>query len=224
MQNVLVVAPHSDDETLGCGGTILRHREAGDRIHWLLVTVSHVDYGGFTAERIAEREKEIERVAAHYRFDSVTSLGFPATMIDSMPLGQLVGAVSKVFRSIEPNVLYLPYRGDVHSDHTTTFDAVAACTKWFRHPYVKRVLCYEAISETEFGINPDSNGFRPNVFVDITPYFEKKLEIMREYAGELGEFPFPRSEQVVRAVASYRGATAGVEAAEAFMLLRERIV
>ncbi|HET7435639.1 MAG TPA: PIG-L family deacetylase [Thermoanaerobaculia bacterium] len=222
MKDVLFVAPHSDDESLGCGGTILRHRDAGDRIHWLLVTVSHVDYG-FSAERIAEREKEIDRVAAHFRFDTTTRLNFPATMIDSMPLGQLVAAVSKVFRQINPNVVYLPYRGDVHSDHTVTFDAVAACTKWFRYPSVERVLCYEAISETEFGINPDINGFRPNVFVDISAHLETKMMILREYRGELGEFPFPRSEQAVRALAAYRGATAGVAAAEAFMLLRERM-
>ena len=95
-----------------------------------------------------------------------------------------------------------------------------ACTKWFRHRTVKRVLAYETLSETDFGIDPRDAQFKPNLFVNISDYLEQKLQLMRVYSSELGEFPFPRSEKSLRALAQIRGAQAGCEAAEAFMSLR----
>ena len=103
------------------------------------------------------------------------------------------------------------------------FDAASACCKWFRYPSVRRVLAYETLSETEFGLDPDT-GFHPNVFVDIRPFLERKIELLQIYESEIGEFPFLRSATAVRALAQYRGATAGFEAAEAFKLLIDRTV
>lgn len=220
MKQVIIIAPHPDDETLGCGGTILRHHDQGDCVHWMIITGME---DGFSAARIAARENEIESVKHQYGFKSAHSLKFPTTRLDSVPIGDLVSSIKAVFDAVSPDTVYLPYRGDVHTDHRVVFDAVVSCSKWFRHPSIKRILAYETLSETEFGINPDSNGFRPNVFVDISAHIDKKLEIMNTYASELEAFPFPRSFEAVRALAALRGATAGCVAAEAFMLLKEII-
>lgn len=222
MNKVIVIAPHPDDETLGCGGTLLKHKAKGDDIHWLIITEMQ-DSQGFSLSQIARRNEEIEAAAQYYQWDSIHNLRLPTTLLDTLPMGDIITKVSKVFQKIQPNQIYLPYRGDVHSDHRIVFDAVSACTKWFRYGSVKRVLAYETLSETNFEINPDSNGFRPNVFVDITDYLEKKAEIMKVYHSEIGEFPFPRSEQAIRALAATRGVSAGCHAAEAFMLLKEII-
>ena len=101
------------------------------------------------------------------------------------------------------------------------FDAASACCKWFRYPSVRRVLAYETLSETEFGLDPDTR-FHPNVFVDISAFLERKIELLQIYKSELGHFPFPRSATAVRVLAQYRGANSGFEAAEAFQLLREQ--
>ena len=103
----------------------------------------------------------------------------------------------------------------MHSDHRVTFEAVSACTKWFRHRC--KADEYETLSETDFGIDPRDAQFKPNLFVNISDYLEQKLA-MRVYSSELGEFPFPRSENLE--LAQIRGAQAGCEAAEAFMSLR----
>lgn len=222
MKSVLVIAPHPDDETFGCCGTLLRHKFEGDTIHWLIVTRMD-SLIGFSKEQIAHREVQLQRVTDIYGFDSVNRLDFITTRLDEMPMGDVVGSISSVVKSISPNTIYLPYRGDVHTDHKVVFDAVISCTKWFRYPCIRRILAYETLSETEFGINPDSNGFRPNVFVDTSAYMDKKLEILDAYATELGSFPFPRSIEAVKAQATLRGTTAGCRAAEAFMLLKEII-
>ncbi|HHX94980.1 MAG TPA: PIG-L family deacetylase [Clostridia bacterium] len=219
-KQIIVIAPHPDDETLGCGGTILRHIAEGDIVHWLIITGMQVEQG-FSKEQVQRRDAEIKKVALKYGFSSVHDLRFPAARLESLSIGEIIKTIGKVFAMVTPEVIYIPYRGDIHSDHRITFDAVSACTKWFRYGSVKRVLAYETLSETDFGINPDDNGFRPNVFVDISKFLETKLEIMKIYSSEFGTFPFPRSEQAIRALAAYRGATAGCLAAEAFMLLKE---
>ncbi|MCM3079667.1 PIG-L deacetylase family protein [Brevibacillus invocatus] len=220
MNNVLVVAPHPDDETLGCGGTLLKHIENGDKVNWLIVTTMFpkVDKD---RERLQTRETEIKTVSNMYGFSSVHHLGFETTRLDNIPMSDLVGSIGKIINEVRPEIIYLPYRGDVHTDHKMVFDAAVSCTKWFRYNFVKRILAYETLSETDFGINPDNNGFRPNVFVDISPFLNKKLDILRVFKSEMGDFPFPRSEQAVKSQSMLRGATAGCEAAEAFMLLKE---
>lgn len=215
-----MVAPHPDDETLGCGGTLLKHKAQGDAVHWLIAT-SMTKESGFSDEAIEKRQREIDAVRNRFGFESVHQLGFAAAQLDTVPISSVVRRLGAVFKDLCPQVVYVPYRSDVHTDHRVVFDGVAACTKWFRFPGIERVLAYETLSETEFGINPSAGAFKPNVFVDISDYLDAKIEIMSIYETEYGEFPFPRSERAIRAVAEFRGSTIGSSAAEAFLLLKE---
>ena len=219
----LVVAPHPDDELLGCGGTLLRRVAEGGTIAWLLMTAITQE-AGWTAEQIQQRAAEIDRVRKGLRIapHHLYALGFPTAELDRIQMSVLVKRISQVFSDFKPDEVLLPYPGDVHSDHRVTFDAACACTKWFRYPSVKRVLCYETLSETDFILKPEGI-FRPTSYVDIGPYMESKLALMRCYLSELGAHPFPRSETALRALAQLRGAQAGFEYAEAFLLLRERL-
>lgn len=219
---VLVIAPHPDDETLGCGGTILAHKRKGDRVHWLIVT-NMSESAGYSQARIDLRRAEIKQVADRYGFEAVHDLGLPPAHLDDLAMSDIVGEFGKVFSSVSPQVVYLPYRGDIHTDHRIVFDAATACIKWFRYPSVSRVLAYETLSETDFSVDPDISGFRPNVFSNIGVDLEEKINIASIYKSEMAEFPFPRSEVALRALAQLRGAASGFHAAEAFILLREKI-
>ena len=216
----LVVAPHPDDEVLGCGGTLLRRKQEGGEVAWLIVT-GMSEEAGWARAIIERRRSEIELVSQAIGFDRVFELGLRPAGLDRLPMGDLVRGISEVFREFQPEEVFVPHREDVHTDHRIVFDAVAACSKWFRYPSVRRVLSYETLSETEFGLGPEG-AFRPNCFVDITGHLDRKLEIMRIYQSEVADFPFPRSLDAMRALAMLRGATAGTIAAEAFHLLRER--
>jgi len=217
--NILVVAPHPDDETLGCGGTLLKLARQGASIHWLIFTEMTADTG-FSPERIKTRNDEISSVAAAYKFAGVHRLGFATTRLDTIAMRDLVAAAAGVMKAANPQTMFLPFAGDIHSDHDVVFRTMSACTKSFNYPNVKRVLAYEALSETDFGINPAS-GFRPNSFSDISGTLEEKIRIMEMYAGEMKPFPFPRSMEALRALAATRGVVAGCAAAEAFMTLKE---
>jgi LmbE family N-acetylglucosaminyl deacetylase len=219
MQKVLVVAVHPDDETLGCGGTLLQHKAQGDEIHWMIVTAMSKECG-FASETMARRDREIESVAQMYGFDSVHSLGFPATRMDEVPIFKLVEAISGVFMEIQPNYVYLPFQNDVHTDHNIAFTAAYSCTKNFRYPFLKKVMMMETLSETDFA-NVAAGSFSPNMFVDVSEHFEKKLDILKVFRSEIGAHPFPRSIDGVTALAMVRGAVADCRYAESFMILKE---
>lgn len=220
MSNVLVVAPHPDDETLGCGGTLLKHVQRGDKIHWLIFTSISEDTG-YSLEQVDKRNCEITAVAQAYGFASVQQLHLPTTRLDTLPLGDMIAQSSQIMSQIRPEILYLPFPGDVHSDHRIVYEVMMACTKQFRYPWIRRILAYETLSETDFDINPIHDYFRPNVFIDISDFLERKIEIMNIYHGEFQALPFPRSEQAVRSLAQVRGAAAYCKACESFVLLKE---
>lgn len=218
---ILVVAPHPDDEVLGCGGTLARfRREHPDvQIDWMIVTEIKQEWG-FSAKRISERNYEIEAVINRLKPVRVHRLGFRPAYLDATPLAELVAAVGIVIDAVQPDTIFTPWRHDVHSDHGAVFNAVVACVKSFRYPSVRTVLSYETISETDFALDPAVASFKPNVWVDITNDLEAKLDLLACYPSETKKFPFPRSGEAVMSQARARGIVAGVEAAEAFVLLK----
>lgn len=220
MSKVIVVSPHPDDETLGCGGTLLKHKANNDQIYWLIMT-NIFESQNFDTKKVKERQLEIAAVSNAYGFDEVFKLDYPTIKLDTVPLFQLVESISNVFTKIKPDIVFLPNGSDVHSDHKITFDVVISSTKNFRVPFVKKLLMYEVVSETEFSVSLQKNIFTPNSFSDITEYLEKKIKIMEIYKSEMGKHPFPRSKENIKALATFRGATAGTCSAEGFMLLKE---
>lgn len=223
MKRVLVISVHPDDETLGCGGTIIKHKVAGDSINWMIISGPTTNHPyGFSEELILQRKQEINMVSKLYEFESIVELGFPTQLLHEIDFRDLIIAIDKEIVSLEPEIIYLINRSDVHSDHKIAFNAIYACTKNFRKPFIERVLMYETLSETEFAPAIRNNAFVPNVFNDITPYLEKKLEVMKLFTTEVMEEPYPRALSTIKALARYRGSRIGVEYAEAFMLLFEK--
>ena len=215
VSNILVVAVHPDDETLGCGGTLLKNKSYGSKIHWLICTATQ----NHKFESI--RLKEIEKVADVYKFDSVHHLKLNAMHVDEYATADIVSKISNTVNLVKPDTIYLPFKLDPHSDHRKIFDAAYSCTKVFRYPFLKKIYMMEVLSETEFSSAVGGEGFVPNVFVDVSEFMDKKIEIMKFYSSEIGEHPFPRSEVSIKALATLRGSTAGCGYAESFMLVKE---
>ena len=218
-KNIIVVAVHPDDETLGCGGTILKHKKEGDKIFWLIITNINNERL-WSKKRIRERQKEIELVSKKYSFTKVIKLNYHTTRLDELSLADITKRISDIFRDIHPEIIYLNNRSDIHSDHKVSFNAILSASKSFNHPYIKRILMYETVSETEFAPALQENAFVPNYFVDISHYLINKIEIMKIFKSEIKDHPYPRSERNLLALATFRGAQSGVEYAEAFMILK----
>jgi LmbE family N-acetylglucosaminyl deacetylase len=219
MKNVIVISAHPDDEVLGAGGTLLKHKNRGDNLAWLIITGID-EANGFTKERVRTRELEIQQVADGIGFSKVYKLNYPTMGLTPEIVNEMIPKISSIFSQFEPEVIYVMNRSDAHSDHRYTFDAVVACTKSFRYPYIKKVLMYECISETEFAPQLSEKVFIPNYYVDISDFFDRKIEIMQIYQSELGEHPFPRSNRNIESLATFRGASVGVNYAESFQIIK----
>jgi LmbE family N-acetylglucosaminyl deacetylase len=215
---VLVISTHPDDETLGAGGTMLRHLAAGDSLAWAIVTVTSEPR--WSKDVIDRKGAEVERVAERYCCSSLSRLRMPATRLDSVPQVELMDGLHDVIAQTSPERVYVVHGGDVHSDHRAVFTATMSVLKPFHMSRlgVRQVLSYETLSSTDAAPVPL---FVPNVFRDITPYLDQKIAIMRLFATEAQDALMPRSDSSIRALARYRGATIGVEYAEAFMLVRD---
>ena len=217
---VLTVSAHPDDETLGAGGTLLKHRANGDDLFWIITTAAYED--AWPKEHIAESAKQVEDVNKAYGFQDMFKLDLPSTKLDTLPKRDMVEKLMKIIDVVRPDRVYTVGDTDVHTDHYCTFEAMMLALKPFREAFdVKSIYAYEVASSTEaaFGFRPHT--FVPNVYSEITEYLEQKLDLMDMFQNQLqGEF-LPRSRNSLRALARYRGSAIGVEYAEAFRLIRE---
>ena len=216
--NILVISPHPDDETLGAGGTILRYVDEGNNVFWLNVTNMMPEYG-YEADIVKKRLGEIEKVKSALGIKKLFDLKLKPASLDTYPKSEIIQKMKPIFEEVKPEIVILPYMHDAHSDHKVVFDTAYACTKSFRAPYIKKILCMEVISETNYS-NPEYE-FKPNYYVDISDYIDKKTEIASIYSSEMSLPPFPRSIDAIRSLSVYRGSSCSKCAAESFMLIKE---
>ncbi|HBI6224289.1 TPA: PIG-L family deacetylase [Clostridium perfringens] len=216
---VLVIAPHPDDEILGVGGTIKKRSKKGDEVYVCIVTKG---YKPLFDEEVIQMGREEAKIADKMLGVKETFfLDFPAVMLETIPRYEFNEKISEIVQKIQPDEIYIPHRGDMQIDHQMVVDAaMVAVRPKYKHK-IKRVYAYETLSETGWNIPNQQNEFIPNVYEDITETLKDKLESMRIFKSQLGEFPEARSIGALDALAKYRGAIVGVKAAEAFILIRE---
>ena len=216
MMKILIIAPHPDDEVLGCGGTVAKHSKRGDEVYLCIVTKAYTP--DWSEEFLKNRPKEIEKSNKILGIKKTYFLDYLTVKLDTIPQKELNEAISKVVNEVNPDILYIPHKGDLNKDHRLVFESSLVATRPANHK-IKRISSYETLSETEWGqpIEP----FIPNVYVNISETFEIKIEAMKAYESELKQYPHPRSLEIVEALAKKRGSEVGVKFAEAFMLVRE---
>ena len=225
-EKVLVVAAHPDDEVLGCGGTIARHVDAGDQVQVLIVAE------GATSrlqkrdrlqadEELSNLAQSAQRAGSILGAAGVELLDLPDNRLDSLDRLDLIKRIEQRIDQHQPQVVYVHHAGDVNVDHRRLHEAVVtACRPTPGHP-VKRLLSFEVASSTEWQPPGSASVFQPNWFVDISVQWQRKREALVAYASEMRPWPRARSLEALEHLARWRGAQVGVEAAEAFCLLRQ---
>lgn len=215
---ILVIAPHPDDEVLGCGGSIAKHVKNGDDVFLCIVTKAYMP--DWSKEFLKNRTKEIKKANKILSIKKTYLLNYPTVKLDTISQKELNGSLSNVVKEVNPDILYIPHKGDLIRDHRLIFEASLVATRPVKCD-VKRILSYEILSETEWGrpIEP----FVPNFYVDISETFGIKIKAMKAYGSELKQYPHSRSLEIIEASAKKRGSEIGVRFAEAFVLIREKV-
>jgi N-acetylglucosamine malate deacetylase 1 len=218
MTRVLVLAAHPDDEVLGMGGTIAVHANRGDEVRIVCVTDgSSTQYPGDETKR-AQKDDEARRAASELGVNDFVHLDLPDMRLDTLAHVELNQVVAGQIGEFSPETVYTPHP-DVNLDHRALFDSLAVASRPTPGQAVRRVLTYAPTSSTEW--TPAAvNWFVPNWFVDITATLDRKLAAFACYETEQRDYPHPRSERALRALAEFYGASVGCEYAEPFVLVR----
>ena len=215
----LVIAPHPDDEILGVGGTLLKRKSEGCKLAWVIITKPG-EILNWSDDKLTKRENQIIEITNKIGFDNVYKLNFSAAALSELLIPTLVKEFSKIIKDFSPNEIFFPHLGDVHTDHKVVHKAVISSTKSFRVKSIKRLIVYETLSETEYGLDR-SKAFFPNLYIDISKFLEQKLNLMNIYSSEVDSFPFPRSREAILSLARYRGSSCNCSAAEAFEIIKQ---
>lgn len=219
MGTVLVVAPHPDDEVLGCGGTIARLAAAGRDVQVAIVTRGAAPR--YRAEDVECVQREAAAAHALLGVRRTHHLDHPAAELDRVAHAELNASMDALFEMVKPDTVFLPFVGDIHLDHQLIFRSALVAARPRDRDHPARLYAYETLSETNWSAPYVEPGFAPNVFVDIRETLERKLEAFGCYRSQCRAFPNERSPEAVRALATLRGATVHRQAAEAFLLIRE---
>lgn len=220
---MLVVAPHCDDEILGCGGVMAKYIDHDTPVYVAIVTNGNLGAPELFPKEGTEKVRS-EALEAH-KLLGVTDtffLDFPAPRLDSIASYKLSLEINKLFLKLGITILYIPHRGDIHKDHRITYEASLVASRPVNVCPVKKIYAYETLSETEWAPPFGDDAFIPTVFEDIGgEYFEKKLEAFKCFETQIKEFPHSRSLKSIEVLSNMRGSTIGLSNAEAFMLIRE---
>jgi LmbE family N-acetylglucosaminyl deacetylase len=214
-----VFAPHPDDEILGCGGTMIKHIEAGDEVYVCIATKGCMPL--FSTESVNKTRSEALECHKSIGVKKTFFLDFPAAMMEKVERYEMNGKILDVIKEVQPDIVFIPHWGDMQKDHQMVADACMVALRPKYEPKVKSIFSYETMSETAWNAPNVQNEFIPNVFVDISDTLNKKIKALSVFKSQLSEFPDARSLEAVDALAKYRGALMHFKAAEAFMLIRQ---
>ena len=218
---VLVVAPHCDDEILGCGGIIAKRVASEIPVIVAIVTNGHLGAPElFKKENTEKVRAEALQAHALLGVSQTVFLDFPAPRLDSIPSYKLALALNKVIFDHQVTDLYIPHRGDLHKDHRIVYEACLVAGRPIGNSPVLNITAYETLSETEWAAPFPDDAFIPTVFEDIQATIERKIEAFKCFTTQIKSFPHPRSPEGIRNLAHFRGATVGLSHAEAFMRVR----
>ena len=218
MNTVLVIAAHPDDETLGCGGTVARHVDAGDHVKVI-----------FVSDGVSSREDKItakSRQAASRRACQILGaeiavfFDFPDNQLDTVPLIEIVKKIENKITTIRPRIVYTHHPFDLNVDHSLVYRAVMTACRPQPPCSVEEIYTFEIPSSSDWLPFGGTKSFTPNLFVDISTTISKKLAALSEYDVEMRPFPHSRSYENIENLARFRGATVGLEAAEGFVVER----
>lgn len=221
-KKILIIAPHADDEILGCGGIMHKFSKVGHEVNVLIATNASIGapelYKQSGIDNIRSQAKEAHKILG---VKNTFFLELPAPSLDTYPVYKSATQISNIINDLNPTDLYIPHKGDIHKDHTHLFYASLVAARPINNCSVKRIFAYETLSETEWAPPSADEYFIPNVYVDISEELDFKIEAMKFFTTQLKEFPHPRSIGGITHLAKYRGSTVSVHAAECFMLIRQ---
>jgi len=217
MKKILILAPHADDEILGCGGTIHKYKKLGYQIHIVILTNANIgDEELFSKNLIKKIRKEAYNANKILNIKNLIFYDLPAPRLDQYPIYKIANLIEKIFKQIKPDTVFIPSEKDMHFDHKIINNAAMIAARPINKNNIKRIFAYETLSETHWGVC-FNKPFSPNYFEILNEENIKfKKKSFQQYKSQLKKFPHPRSVKGVVTLANFRGMQINSQYAEAF--------
>jgi len=222
INNILVIAPHADDEVLGCGGTIYKHHLNKDNVYVAIMTdASKGAPEIFSNQDIIKIRKEALKAHKILGVTETIFFDFPAPKLNQYPIYKIAEKIRLLIKKLKIDIIYIPHRGDLHKDHEAIYDASLVAAKPLPAQSVKKIFVYETLSETDWSDTVSSNVFVPRYFNVIKKsVLNKKIAAMKCFESQLKNPPNSRSLENLKNLSSVRGSTIGSNYAESFDIVR----
>lgn len=213
---MLVIAPHPDDEVFGCGATIAKYADSGHEVQVLIVTKGDEL---FDPKLIRKGREEAFKAHGLLGVRQTHFADLPAIKLDTLPQHEINDALSGFLRQIQPELVFLPFPGDINRDHQIVHSSAMVAARPFQTT-VRDIYCYEALSSTNWNSPVITTHFVPNVFCDVSTTIDRKISAAKIYESQIKAYPHERSPESIMALSRYRGGFVGIEHAEAFVCVR----
>ncbi len=214
MSNILVLAAHPDDETLGCGATIAKLTNEGHNVDLLTFTDG---VGSRNIKRIGNRNDRLGLVQNILGLNSYSFGSFPDNKMDSKPLLDICKFIEKNI-NYDPDIIFTHHPGCLNVDHRIVYEATLTV---FRPQLGNKIKIYSYYVPSSTDYNP-LNNFNGNVYYDVKNYKDVKLECLKKcYSDEMKDYPHTRSYENIENLMKVWGSEVGLEYAEKFELIRE---
>lgn len=220
-KKILIIIAHSDDETIGMGGTIKRHATAGDEINVVSMTNGVASREHSNQIDAIKRQKSARQASKLLGFSWLKQFDFPDNQLDSLPLIKIVKTIESVKDIFQPELVYTHCGADLNIDHQIVLQAVLTA---FRPRYKEQcteIRLFEVPSATDYGHENVTGKFSPNLFIDISKFNNDKISALNSYKQEMLEYPNSRSIEGIMNLAKVRGSQVGLKSAEAFQIIRK---
>lgn len=218
--NILVISPHTDDEILGLGGTLLKRKINGDRIRLAVMSCSdrYLHHLGRVITH-DEQLNEFRKSSLHLSTEDPINFDTDGKRLEEIPKYKIVSWLDETIRSLRPDTIYIP-EPSYHQEHQDVYNACISALRPTERTSVNEIIAYEITTST--WSDPDKK-FLPNLYEDISGTIDEKIRIFKEnyplqYTQDQRE---KLGEAGITNHARYRGFECGLDFAEAFRTIRQ---
>jgi LmbE family N-acetylglucosaminyl deacetylase len=218
LSSVLIVVAHPDDEVLGAGATIAALTSKNIIVNSCILS-GQVDARQYRPE-LPDLHADIQKAEQILGINKTIVGPFPNIAFNSVPHLQLVQFIEAAILETGADLIFTHHPGDLNNDHLHTSLACQAAARLFQRkadaPRLRGLFFMEILSSTDWAFRSSNNPFQADTFFPAGETLGKKIAALQAYRGVMRDFPHPRSEEIVRGLAAYRGGQAGMDYAEGF--------
>lgn len=218
---ILIIVAHTDDEIIGCGGTICKHIEDGHKVFAMSFT-DGISSRSIKSKKLKKaRYLSAKKASRFLGFKWIKNLNFPDNQLDKVPILKIIKQIEKIKDKLKPSIVYTHNFSDLNIDHKLIAEATLTAFRPTPDSKLLEFRTFEVPSSTDYSQIKHRKNFVPNLFVDISKFWKKKNNALKIYKSEIKKKPHSRSFEGIKNLAKLRGNQSGLKIAEAFEIIRK---